>query len=84
MTIFNFFLDSSEEDEFPPTLTENFLQSTDLPLWKDLFVPVPILRALKELKFEEPTPIQRETLPAAIKGRRDIVGAAETGSGTLT
>ena len=32
----------------------------------------------------EPTPIQEQTLPAAIKGRRDIVGAAETGSGETT
>jgi len=55
--------------------------SIDLPLWKDLFVPTPVLKALKELGFEEPTPIQRETLPAAIKGRKDIIGAAETGSG---
>jgi ATP-dependent RNA helicase DDX24/MAK5 len=54
----------------------------DLSAWKELFVPDPILSGLRDLGFREPTPIQRETLPAAIKGRRDIVGAAETGSGS--
>ena len=52
-----------------------------LPGWKDFSVPLPVLRALKELGFEEPTPIQRETMPAALNGHADIVGAAETGSG---
>jgi len=31
--------------------------------------------------FASPTPVQASTLPAAIMGRRDIVGAAPTGSG---
>lgn len=44
-------------------------------------VPEPILKVLAEKGFKEPTEIQRLTLPAAILGRRDILGAAETGSG---
>ena len=32
-----------------------------LPGWKDFSVPQPVLRALKELGFEEPTPIQRSS-----------------------
>lgn len=36
---------------------------------------------MAEKGFNEPTEIQRLTLPAAILGRRDIMGAAETGSG---
>eukprot|EP01103_Thecamoeba_quadrilineata_P017864 TRINITY_DN651_c1_g1_i2.p1 TRINITY_DN651_c1_g1~~TRINITY_DN651_c1_g1_i2.p1 ORF type:complete len:612 (-),score=158.49 TRINITY_DN651_c1_g1_i2:401-2215(-) len=40
-----------------------------------------LLRALHSLKFFEPTPIQRATLTPAIIGRKDIVGAAQTGSG---
>lgn len=36
---------------------------------------------LHSLKYTNPTPIQSATLPAAILGRRDIVGAAPTGSG---
>lgn len=44
-------------------------------------VPEPVLKALAEKHFLEPTHIQALTLPAAILGRRDILGAAETGSG---
>lgn len=38
-------------------------------------------RGLHSLEYSYPTPIQASTLPAAILGRRDIVGAAPTGSG---
>lgn len=44
-------------------------------------VPEPILKVMAEKGFREPTEIQRLTMPAAILGRRDILGAAETGSG---
>jgi len=49
--------------------------------WKELFVREDILLGLAEKGFVTPTPIQKMTLPAALRGRRDIVGAAETGSG---
>ncbi len=47
--------------------------------WSDLFVPMPVLRALDAMGFARPTPIQQAVLPAAMKGRVDILGAAETG-----
>ena len=72
-------LNVTDEDE---QLPEPSGTPVDVSAWKELFVPEPILDALKELGFQEPTPIQRQTLPAAIKGRKDIVGAAETGSGS--
>jgi len=40
-----------------------------------------LLRALQDLGFVQPTPIQQECLQPAVKGRCDIIGAAETGSG---
>jgi hypothetical protein len=40
-----------------------------------------ILTSLHSLGYTYPTPIQSATLSAAILGRRDIVGAAPTGSG---
>jgi hypothetical protein len=46
--------------------------------WADLYVPKPVLRALCDLGYTKPTPIQEASLPAAIRDRRDIVGAAET------
>jgi ATP-dependent RNA helicase DeaD len=39
-----------------------------------------LLQALDELGYEEPTPIQREAIPAVISGR-DLVGQAATGTG---
>jgi ATP-dependent RNA helicase DDX47/RRP3 len=47
--------------------------------WSHLMVPEKVSRALDELGFHKPTPIQEQTLAAAIGGRLDIVGAAETG-----
>lgn len=44
-------------------------------------VPQPVLQALAEKGFKSPTEIQSRTLPAAILGKKDILGAAETGSG---
>ncbi len=39
-----------------------------------------ILRALNEIGFEEPTPVQAETIPLALAGR-DLIGQAQTGTG---
>ena len=41
-------------------------------------VPLPIVRALKELGFTTPTEIQRRAIPVAIDSTRDVIGAAET------
>ena len=51
---------------------------SDMEGWKGLFVPPVLLRALKDLGFMAPTLIQALTLPAAIRDRKDILGAAET------
>ena len=40
----------------------------------------PLNRALAEQKYEQPTPIQSQTIPAALEGR-DILGCAQTGTG---
>ncbi|EPT28431.1 DEAD/DEAH box helicase domain-containing protein [Toxoplasma gondii ME49] len=61
---------------------------TALPAWlsaldsssEDLLHPA-VLRALQDCRFFAPTPIQRSVLLAALRDRKDIVGAAETGSG---
>ena len=51
---------------------------TATKIWSDLHVSDSIIRSLVEQKFFDPTPIQRLTLPAAIRDRLDIIGAAET------
>lgn len=47
----------------------NFSQLSDL-----------VQRALKDMGFEKPTPIQKEAIPLALKGY-DIMGQAATGTG---
>src|SRR5438105_5843341 len=39
-----------------------------------------LLQAVQELGFEEPTPIQRRTIPLLMEGR-DVVAQAQTGTG---
>ena len=41
---------------------------------------ISLLKALKDLGFERPTPIQKEAIPLALKGY-DIMGQAATGTG---
>lgn len=43
-------------------------------------LPEPLLKALKDLNFSQPTPIQAKTLPIALGGK-DLIATAETGSG---
>ncbi|KAJ8710555.1 hypothetical protein PYW08_009070 [Mythimna loreyi] len=57
------------------------LTPEDMLTWAEFKLQEPIIKALTELGFKQPTKIQQLTLPAAIHGRRDILGAAETGSG---
>ena len=40
----------------------------------------PVLRALNDMGFEEPTPIQQEAIPVAMSGK-DMIGQAQTGTG---
>ncbi|MGI9120583.1 MAG: DEAD/DEAH box helicase [Acidimicrobiales bacterium] len=46
----------------------------------DLALRPELLRALSELGYEEPTPIQREAVPPLLQGR-DLLGQAATGTG---
>lgn len=40
-----------------------------------------VLRAIGELGFEKPTPIQEKSIPVLLSGDRDFVGLAQTGTG---
>ena len=50
------------------------------PTFKSLGLINPLLEALEQLNFKEPTDIQAAALPHALQGR-DIIGVASTGSG---
>lgn len=45
------------------------LTSEDMLTWAEFKLPEPILKALAELGFKQPTHIQQLTLPAAIHGK---------------
>ena len=48
--------------------------------FEELDLIAPVQRALADEKYEIPTPIQAQTVPAALEGR-DILGCAQTGTG---
>jgi len=48
--------------------------------FNELNIIEPILRSLKEQNYEQPTPIQEETIPLILQGR-DVLGGAQTGTG---
>ena len=48
--------------------------------FEELDLIVPLQRALADEKYETPTPIQVQTIPAAMLGR-DVLGCAQTGTG---
>jgi ATP-dependent RNA helicase RhlE len=48
--------------------------------FSDLNLAEPILRALAEKGYTDPTPIQRQSIPSLIEGR-DLLGLAQTGTG---
>jgi ATP-dependent RNA helicase RhlE len=45
-----------------------------------IYVPPNLIKRLNEMGISEPTPIQKEAIPLAIKGR-DVMGLAQTGTG---
>ncbi|SCM27023.1 DEAD/DEAH box ATP-dependent RNA helicase, putative [Plasmodium chabaudi chabaudi] len=49
-------------------------------LWSDLHISRPLLKVLYELKFENPTYIQKDVIPLALEGK-SILANSETGSG---
>eukprot|EP01012_Entosiphon_sulcatum_P010749 TRINITY_DN1636_c0_g1_i1.p1 TRINITY_DN1636_c0_g1~~TRINITY_DN1636_c0_g1_i1.p1 ORF type:complete len:633 (+),score=147.91 TRINITY_DN1636_c0_g1_i1:44-1942(+) len=51
-----------------------------VPSFADYGLDSRLLRAIREMKFENPTPVQAAVLPLALKGK-DILARAKTGSG---
>src|SRR5690349_6061077 len=48
--------------------------------FESLQLAPPLLRALTDCGYTEPTPIQAQTIPPLLRGR-DVVGSAQTGTG---
>ncbi|MEQ9407161.1 MAG: DEAD/DEAH box helicase [Fuerstiella sp.] len=56
------------------------LTGKNLTTFDDLDLIPPLRKALREEKYDTPTPIQAQTIPPGLEGR-DILGCAQTGTG---
>ena len=56
------------------------MPETSIPLFADLKLSEPLLRVVKELGYESPSPIQAATIPILL-ANRDVLGQAQTGTG---
>ncbi len=63
----------------PETPSESVAPETP-PTFDDLGMDKRVLRALKDVGYESPSPIQAATIPALLEGRH-VVGLAQTGTG---
>ena len=48
--------------------------------FKELGIAPEILKAVEDMGFEEPSPIQKAAIPIALTGK-DLIGQAQTGTG---
>jgi len=51
-----------------------------MPNFSEIGLPEPVLRSLAEAGYVNPTPIQEKAIPVILSGR-DLIGAAQTGTG---
>ena len=58
------------------------MSETDSPLpsFNDLALSEPVLKAIKNIGYETPSPIQAQIIPFVLEGR-DVLGQAQTGTG---
>src|SRR5262245_798850 len=48
--------------------------------FKSLGLHVELVRAIRDMNYAEPTPVQKEAIPAILSGR-DLIATAQTGTG---
>jgi ATP-dependent RNA helicase DeaD len=61
-------------------MTEDNNQEDGAMTFEGLGLSAPILKAIAEIGYEAPTPIQEKTIPPMLAGR-DLIGQAQTGTG---
>jgi ATP-dependent RNA helicase DeaD len=54
---------------------------SNLEKFRELGISERVLKALAKKGFEEPSPIQIQTIPLLLKGEKDVIGQAQTGTG---
>jgi ATP-dependent RNA helicase DeaD len=73
----------SEEDCFDEddvVSTSKTQRDSDVVLFEDLNLRPEVLKAIKDLGYETPSPIQEKSIAPLLEGR-DIIGQAQTGTG---
>ncbi|XP_072396070.1 ATP-dependent RNA helicase DDX47 [Diabrotica undecimpunctata] len=73
---------SPENDNESEGVTKEVIEQSEQAqvTWKDLGLVDALCKACEQLKWKEPSNIQKEAIPVALQGK-DIIGLAETGSG---
>ncbi len=70
----------SAKPKAAPMPTPDAEPVTPLATFSDLELSEPVARAVSDLGFEAPTPIQARSIPLLLAGR-DLIGQAQTGTG---
>ncbi|XP_063383703.1 probable ATP-dependent RNA helicase DDX47 [Cydia fagiglandana] len=72
--------DESQDEEQQQEQPQETGETEETVTFKDLGVVDVLCEACQELKWKNPSKIQKEAIPVALEGK-DIIGLAETGSG---
>ena len=73
--------DAMSAENTEPTPESTFASPAESALkFTDLALSAPLLRALTDVGYESPSPIQAATIPPLLAGR-DVLGQAQTGPG---
>ncbi|MEM7293352.1 MAG: DEAD/DEAH box helicase, partial [Pseudomonadota bacterium] len=56
------------------------MSTSTLTAFDDMELSAPLIKSLREVGYETPSPIQAQTIPEMLAGR-DLVGQAQTGTG---
>jgi len=74
--------DDQPDDHLPEDASRARQAAADpaLPLFSELNLSEPVQRAIAEMGYRHPTPIQAQAIPVVLAGR-DVLGVAQTGTG---
>ena len=76
----DFHKDGKKEYTPKPEMVDEPAVPENVPTFAELGLSEPIVRAITELGFESPTPIQARAIPVLLQGG-DLIGQAQTGTG---
>ncbi|WP_432707375.1 DEAD/DEAH box helicase [Microbacterium arabinogalactanolyticum] len=71
---------TADDNAAVPTDSSAVTEETAKPGFDELGITGPVLKAIRDLGYETPSPIQAATIPLLLQGR-DVLGTAQTGTG---